>query len=323
MFKFGLPKKATYFSSESITCAQMINEIYEFAMKIARLVGLGIFDENFSMMNWRTGPMIFVLITGSFLSVYDIYKFSDDNFRCIFCLLLCSGQLQSYIKLYSFAYKRHDFIELRQKADKFDENFKSQKSSKILEEKLMEATHVCAILSFLYFSSYILISSFPILFYFITGKRILHVGIELPLIDWEQSFVGYALNFAHQMIALSAFSCLCTMILIVEVILVTCSIHQFDVLEIMLDDLDELLVKNDNGENNSKIEQHLKRVYQTHQNLMSFLIKLESAFVPYYIVEMGALIFQKVLVLYALINVNLQNLIAISELVLNFLMMNP
>lgn len=300
MLKFGLLKKSTYFSSSSITCSQMIDEIYEFAMKIGRLTGAGLFDRNYTLLNRRATLMIFILITGCFLTVYDMYKFYEDSYRFMFCCLLCSGQMQSFIKIYSFGFRRKDFFELRKQAEKFHENFQSTHLSKMFEEKLMQVTHVCAILTFLYLSSYVLISVFPIGFYLITGKRILHVGIELPFIDWEESYVGYAANFAHQLLAISGFVCLANTILIIQVVLVGCALHQFKVLEIILNDLDEML----NEQNLPKVTKQLKVLHQTHLSLMEFLVKLESLFAPYYFVELAALIFQKVVVLYALINVS-------------------
>ena len=168
----------------------------------------------------------------------------------------------------------------------------------------MIAAHVIATLTFFFISNAILISIYPIIFYFIFNERILHFGIELPLIDWKCSWIGYGVNFTHVVVCLAAFTCLSIYILTIIICFMTSAIVQFDFLDILLHELNDLAITNEDGRNNEEICKKIKLLTQTHEKLVEFMDELRETFAPYYFFEFGALIFQKTVVLFAMITVS-------------------
>lgn len=304
ILNFKFPTKSSYFSSDVITHSQMVNEIFEYTMIPARFIGAGIYDKNFQVLNKKLIFLLTLLTITMSINVYDIYYFRNDIVRCIFCLMTFSAGVQGYIKFYTFVILRKDLIELRNAAEKFHENFESPKSSKIFENKFMIATHVSATLTLLYVCTFILLSIYPILFYFITNERILHFGIELPFIDWKYSYVGYTINFVHQLYCALSFFCGSIPTLCIIICFMTSAIGQFDVLEILLDEINELSLVNEDRQNDNRIKMKIIFLIQTHTNLVDFLKKLKKTFSMYYFIEFAALIFQKTVILFAIISVS-------------------
>ena len=304
MTKFRIPNKSTYFSSDLITHLQMVDEIMEFALKWGRLIGAGLLDQDYKTANKTIIFVVLLLILTCTINIYDIYLFREDVIRCVFCLLTFSAGIQSFAKCYTFLWMRNNILNLRKQSEKFHEHFSSLKSSKIFEEKFMIAAHVIAGLSVLYITAFILIAIYPIIFYFIMNERILHFGIELPLIDWKNSWIGYGINFGYQILIVSIFFCGSIVSLCIIICFMTSGIGQFDVLDILLDELNELAIKNDKGEKNDEIRKKIKFLIQTHTNLMEFIHKMRQTFAPYYFFEFFGLIFQKTVELFAIISVS-------------------
>ena len=307
MVQFKIPTKSTYFSSDVITHLQMADEIFEYAMKWARLCGAEIFDQNYKFTNKKLEFTVSLLTLTSIINIYDIFLFRDDIVRCVFCLLSFSCEVQSFAKVYSFLWLHGNFLSLRKQCEKFHEHFSSLKSSKMFEEKFMIASHVIAVLTVLYICTFILLVLYPIIFYFIMNERILICGIELPFINWKESWIGFGINLIHQMMCLFTFFCGSIFSLCVTICFITTEVCQFDVLKILRDELNELIIKNQDGSKNKEIRSQINFLAKTHANLIDFLQRMRHIFAIYYFVEFIGLIFQKTVELFAISTVSDKN----------------
>lgn len=308
MFKFKIPTKATYFSSDVITHLQMMDEILEFSLIWARTIGAGIFDPNYKILNKKLVFSVSLMVLTYIINIYDIFLFQDDMVRCVFCLLVFSCLVQAFAKLYTFIWTHENIINLKEQSKNFNENFSSLKTSKIFEEKFMIAAHVIAVLTILYICTFILLAIYPFIFYFIMNKKILLCGMELPFINWEDSWIGFGINFTHQILCLFIFFCGSIFCLCVIICFITSAVCQFDVLSILLSELNELILQNEDKSKNTKICSNIKFLAKTHAQVVCFLKKLRQIFAFYYFIEFGALIFQKTIELFAISTVSCKNI---------------
>ncbi|XP_070502404.1 putative odorant receptor 83c [Chironomus tepperi] len=302
--KFRIPTKSSYFSSDIITHMQMADEIVDYANKWGRKIGAGIFDNDFKITNRIIMSVMSLMTFTCIINLYDIFLFRNDMVRCVFCLLTFSADVQGFIKFYTFLWLRENILDLKKQSEKFHEHFASVKSSNKFEDQFMIAAHVSAGLTILYVCTFILIVIYPIIFYLIMNKRILHFGIELPLIDWEYSWIGYGINFIHQVMLTFAFFCASLCSLYIIICFMTSAIGQFDVLEILLDELNDLAIGNEDGKKDDEISTKIKFLIQTHANLIEFLHELRQTFASYYFIELAALVFQKTVEIFAIISLN-------------------
>ncbi|KAL7029968.1 hypothetical protein ACKWTF_006450 [Chironomus riparius] len=304
MFKIKIPTKSTYFTSEAVTHLQMVDEIFEFAMKCGSLIGGRILDINYKLSSKKVIFIMLMAISTCIINIFDLYLFRKDSVRSVFCLLTISAQSQGFAKFYTFGCLRENILNLRKQSEKFHEHFSSLKSSKIFEEKFMIVAHISAGLTILYICTFILIAVYPIIYYFIMNERILHFGLELPFIDWKDSWIGYGLNFIHQIFLVFIFLCFSIVTICIIICFMTSGMCQFDVLSLLLAELNELALSNEDGSKNNEIHQKVKFLIKTHVNLSEFLINLKQTFSVYFLIEFISLIFQKTVELFSIINVS-------------------
>jgi hypothetical protein len=308
MVKIKLPTKLTYFSSDKITHMEMIDKIYDFSMSWARLIGVNIFDKDFERLNKRIVSIIALTVLTFVINIYDIYIFRKDIVRCVFCIFTFSAEVQGFAMAHSYIWLFKNMINLRKKSEKFQEHFSSLKTSKILEENSLFATHSAAFLTFLGTGTFLLIGIYPIIYFLIFNERILHFGFELPFMDWKSSWIAYGINFVHQSCLLYVFvvfefQAMCTIIC-----LMTSGIGQYDVLGFLLSELNDLIIQNKDGSKNDEIRCKIKFLVETHLNLIQFLQELRDTFFIYYFIDLSSLVLQKTAVLFAIISVSCQKI---------------
>lgn len=240
---FKIPTKETYFSSASITHFQMYEELLDKSMIPARYLGANIFDKSHKKLNLLIISM-FSLVVGTFvINIYDIYKFRKDLVRDAFCILTFTAAFQSYAKLYTFLFLKENCVELENKGRKFHENFKSEKSSEIFEKWMLRAAHVGLVLTIMYSIAAVLIIIYPAIFYFLFNEKVLHFGIEIPFLDWQNSWIAYGINYIHQSICLICFILSSISAISVIVIFISNAFAHFDILSFLLIELDQITIK--------------------------------------------------------------------------------
>jgi len=273
-------------------------------MKWGRLIGGGIFDKDFDRANKKIILIISLTALTCIINVYDIYLFRKDLVRCAFCILTISGQVQGFAKIHTFIWLYKNILNLRKQSEKLHDHFSSLKISKIFEENFMVVAHATAVLTFLGIGTFIIISVYPVIYFWIFGERILHFGLELPFIDWKCSWIGYGINFLHQAGLLFIFICITLMALCTIISLMARGICQFDVLEFLLDELNDLIIQNEDGSKNVEIRNKIRFLVETHTNLVQFLQEMRQTFKMYYFIDLSALVFQKTVELFAIISVS-------------------
>jgi hypothetical protein len=265
---FKIPSKSYYFSSGTITPQQMFNELMENYMKCLRVIGANILHDSHNNLNIRFAFAIFYLTFLFVINIYDIYIFRDDLVRDVFCILTMSGEIQSYAKVYVFIFMKKNCTELKQEAENFFKSFENVNATEIFEVWMMRTAHIFASIIFLYIIAYILIVTYPIVFYLIFEERILHFGVEIPGLDWKYSWIAYSLNFFHQSSCLIIFVIASFPSIMINITYLMTSFAYFEVLSYLLKDLDEIIINNENGEKNKEITAQIKYITEMHLELI-------------------------------------------------------
>jgi hypothetical protein len=263
-----VPTKAFYFSSDVITHLQMYQELTQKTMLVAKFIGVNIFDSNYKVLNARfvTGFALFFFST--IINIYDIYLFRNDLVRSMFCMITLCSSVQCVTKYYSFLIKMGNCRELKNRAEKFHQNFKTIKSAEIFEKWMIIAAHVGAILTVMYFCALILIVSYPAIFLIFLNERVLPFGIELPMLDWKESWIGYGLNYFYHSLILTFFVFASIASIFVVICYLASLFAQFEMLSVLIADLNELALKNGKGENNFVIKNALREIIKLHLELI-------------------------------------------------------
>lgn len=264
--KLRIPTKLTYFSSNSLSTVQMLRKIVEFSNFIAYFVGCDVLTPNFTVVTIRFFLSVGDMSTIFFVSFYNILEFGDDLVRISFSIITLAGAVQGVIKLYTFVFYRENILNIVDRLEKFLTKFNTQRTNAIFEKWLIITSHIGLVITFLFGFSTFLVLIFPIIFYFITGEKFLHLGIELPWIDWKTT-IGYALNFTYDgsILYLYIFSQIPVVFWTVTFVIV--AFGQFELLKVFLKDLNELVVTNEKGKNDEKIKQLIKTISQMHNEL--------------------------------------------------------
>lgn len=264
-----VPTKETYFSSGSITHQQMFSELCEKVMIPSRYLGANIFDKDYYEFNFLILILTFGLLTSTFaINIYDIYLFRKSLVRCVVCFFIFTAAFQSYNKIYTFVFMKQNCIELKEKCESFHQNFRSAKSVEIFEMWMLRAAHVGFFITVMYTIVGVLISVYPMIFYFLLDERILHFGIEIPMLDWKNSWIAYGIKYIHQSTILIAFVTSSIPSISIVVIYISTAFAFFDILSVLLDELDQISIKNEGNKNDKAIKEMIKLITEHHMELI-------------------------------------------------------
>lgn len=264
--KFKFLTKSTYFSSDSISTVEILKKIKWFANVSAYYIGCDVMGADFTIFTLRFFLCIGNLFASYFLNFYNIYLFRDDLARVFFCMVTLAVSFQGVIKLYTFVFHRNKILSLFNRLEKFLTNCNSKRTNKIFEKWLMIMSHIGFFTTVLFLIGSFCLLIYPIAVYFIIGERILHFGFELPLIDWRTT-TGYTLNFIYCGTLIYMFMFAQIAVWILNTTFIVVAFGQFEVLKVLLEDLNELAVTNDNGKHNEGIKKMIKTITQMHNEL--------------------------------------------------------
>lgn len=168
--------------------------------------------------------------------------------------------------MYTFVFHRKKNIDIVERLEKFLSNFNTKEANETFEKWLMITSHIGLFSTIMFGFCTILIFIYPIIFYFIIGEKILHFGFELPWVDWK-TLPGYALNFAY--CGTLSFLYIIGQIaaVVLSIIYVVVAFGQFELLKVLLDDLNKLAVANKKGKNDEKIQKLIITITQMHNEL--------------------------------------------------------
>lgn len=264
---FKLPSKFTYFKSEKMTSKEMFEKTLLYIGNIARLNGCHILSPHFSMTNLMLVLLWIDVFTYHSISFQNIYVFSDDFVRVIFCVVTLGMGFQVAMILYTFILDRKQIQKLVELTRSFHSSAKSEKAIKNFERWIMISCHLGCLFILSFYGSGVTVFFYPIVVYLFTGQKILHFGFVIPGMNWE-SLIGYSINFAHHALQIYfvinnlLFSNLYILFFILN------GFAQYDALEMMLDTLSELAVSSKNEDNDRKIKSCIADITEAHVKLL-------------------------------------------------------
>jgi hypothetical protein len=265
--KFQIPTKSTYFKSEKLSPLEMFKQNVDRASYVGGFVGCDVLTPSYSPTNWRFLVCFGNCLAFIFLSFYEIYIFREDLVRCLFCLISLGISFQGVMKVKAFVFSRQTLWKIIESIEKFFTHFNTKEANQMFESWLMFSSHIGVALFVLLFLCGMLVLIYPLIFYVIMGEKILHFGFELPLIDWQTSF-GYSLNFLYTVqlvyMFISSFFATCYS----NILFLMMAFGQFELLKMLLEDLDETIKTNENGKKNDAIKKQIKLLAELHNELV-------------------------------------------------------
>jgi len=262
-----LPSKSFYFASESTKPLEMFRKLIERTNFVASVYGCGLFSPDFSVHSFKFYKFAVEMIFFYFINCYDLYLFSNDLVRFCFLLMTFAVALQAINKVYTLVYLRSTMLNLCERVEKFLTNFNTDKVEKIFDKWIMVSAHVFLITIIVFLGGILLIYIYPLIFYAIMGEKILHFGFELPIIDWRTT-TGYILNFIY--VGALGFIFVPGMIstCFLNTVFIIMAFGQYEVLNLLLLELNELITGNENGERSKEIKDQIRLIAQMHYELM-------------------------------------------------------
>ena len=261
-----VPTKKHYFKTEAFSSIEMFHKAIEFVNFFGRALGCNIFSNNFSIFN----PMMLVsmidLSTYLLISFQNIYAFRDDFVRVVFCIVTLGMGFQCVNKVYTFIIDRKQTLKLALLIESFHETASCEKASKSFEKWILIFCHVESFGLVLFFGCGFLVFCYPIIYYLITWKKILHFGFIIPGIDWT-TLHGYSLNFLHHSFQIYCVINAVFMTSSYTILFMMNAFAQYDSLQNLLDTLSNLAVSNKKFENNSKIKTCISDITNGHVKL--------------------------------------------------------
>lgn len=267
MVKLRVPTKFDYFGSSEMSNQQMFTKIISTVNFIAKIVGMDIFSEDYSPFNFIFATTICHLLGHLFLEAYNFYFYGNDLARFCFLMIttICATEAAAMIQI--FVNQREQIIELTRRIKVFLEKCNSIKSHKIFEKWIVMTCHGTIFLGVVVTTSAIVMFIYPIAYYFIFGKKILHFGFELPWIDW-QSTLGYTLNFIYCGIIIYMFGIGLFITVFPTIFSIVMSFGKFELIKMLIDELNELIDGNRKGQNNDKIKKIIVEIIDNHTELL-------------------------------------------------------
>jgi hypothetical protein len=267
MVKLKIPTKETYFGSEPLSLLEMFKNMVEKVNWVGKLIGCNIYSKNFSP---RTIPFFLLNLTlfgYMALNFYSLYLYRYNLERFFFCLVTLAATMLGPPMIYTFVIHRSEHLDLVARNEKFLSNFNTEASNQIFEKWIVITCHVSALLFVTVLFCSLMIFIYPIIYYLIVGEKVLHFGTELPLVDWTTP-LGYFLNFAYVATLVHTYCCAINATLIFTIFYIVVSFGQFELLTHLLENLDELILKNKKGEHNAEIKEQIRLIAQMHVELL-------------------------------------------------------
>lgn len=267
MAKLRIPTKVDYFGSNAMSKQDMYAKVIKVINTGAAVIGAGVLGENFTFFNLRFFFTLTNVLGFLTISVYDIYLFADDLFRVCFLLLTLSVLFQALSLLQTFLYKKEKIIEIVNRVRKFLDNCNTPKANEISEKWIMIACHCGLSFAAIYATAFALIMLYPLIYFLMYGEMILHFGYELPMVDWHTAF-GYMLNFAYTLMICIIFVIGLATSTAINVVFIAMSFCQFELIQMHLEELDQLIVCNKDGESIARIRKYIGEVTDLHNELV-------------------------------------------------------
>ncbi|CAO1305632.1 unnamed protein product [Diamesa serratosioi] len=301
MFLIKNLTKESYFKNNE-SSVKMFQQTIKKVNFCGSLIGCNIHTPNYTIHCVLFYILMLDLFTYLSINFYNVYLFRNDFVLSTFCLVTLGMGFQGAIKLYVFIFHRFDMLKICSRIEKIHKSATNEKIKNVLEQNVIYTCIAGSILIPLYSMSGVLMFIYPIIYYMVFGEKILHFGFLLPFIDW-QSHLGYSLNFMHHTLQICIVMSAWLFTNWQYVIFITNAFGQYDSLKILLHELNDLSTANVNGCNDREIKKYINDIAKMHIELISFLSFMENMFIYYYLIEIGSLVFQVTVTLFAVVSV--------------------
>ncbi|XP_053669345.1 odorant receptor 43a-like [Anopheles marshallii] len=276
------------------------DRILSWQYHILRILGMDAYTKTL-YANPRSGAV--VLLAGLFFasSFYDIFVlFRDDLFQKSFVMATLGFCVIGSSRVSGAWIYRSDLPKLMQMArDTYLNGMQDERQTVILRWYTEIFWRGVMLYSMMFLIGVTLAPLSPALLFLYNGEKILPFGVYLPFMD-PNSQAGYELNYMFQICCV-----LCTppgltasQNIYFGFILNICI--QYDVLQLHIADLDEILHRTEQHGNDNAVREKLCQIIIGQRRLEQFVQYIEYIFSGQAIVEVVSLSFEIVLMLYVL-----------------------
>lgn len=266
--KLRIPTTADYFGSSGMSNQDMFAKIIAFVNMMAKVLGSGIFSDNYTPFN-LVFLWMFVNVMGHIIMTFhNFYSFGDDLARVCFLMITFLCPVQGLSMMHVFVFRREKIKELLRRIEEFLKKYNTKKVHVTFEKWILLSCHCCLVIAFGIFLCAILIFVYPIVYFFIFGEKIRHFGFELPWMNWRTT-IGYSLNFFHSGVITYLFAFALFITVFLSVLIIVMSFGQFELLAMLFDELNDLIAGNENGENGFKIKKSIVEIADNSNELFA------------------------------------------------------
>lgn len=225
----------------------------------ARLAGLDIFTEGYTIIQWTVFFGIFFIGVYLFNCAFTAYEVRNNTKDLIFCLVTFGMAPHESVKFYTFLFFREEFLWMHQYTMNLYREECCDRTINMMMDNIFLLSVIVKMMMISYTFSIISIDLFPLAYSLITGEKIFPFGIYIPFVD-HTTWFGYFVNFMLQV--------LLTLYVISEsmgpdsmyMITMMSSFMQIDLLILSLKDLSNKILAND-----LNVEQNLKSIIKRYQ----------------------------------------------------------
>ena len=268
MVAFKLPTKFDYFKTDAISNLEILKKCLNLPNFFAKMLGVDILSPGFTFFSAPFVFIIFNFLLGIVVHIYDLYLYREDVSQIFFILGTGSGVIKAIVRINVFTSYRANIYDHLARAESFLTNSITEAADRIFAKWMLMLCHMSALVAALVFIFCVAVMAYPIIVYFVTGTRVLHFGFELPFIDWQNSLIGYSLNFiwcCYLIYAQVMLIFLCVLLFTFPIIV---NLGQFEVIQSLLEELDELIKGNQNNCNDKRIKKYIAIITETHNDLL-------------------------------------------------------
>lgn len=174
---------------------------------------------------------------------------------------------QGAVKLYVFILNRNNVLKLLRLIETFHGYTNDPNTESSFEKWSLICCHMICISAVTFYGCAVLVFCYPIIFYLISGERILHFGFVIPGIDWD-SLHGYVIKFLHHTFQIYVVINGLFLMLAFILILLHNGFAQYEALEILLDELSHLAENNKDNKNIAEIRTCIDNLVARHVLLL-------------------------------------------------------
>uniref|UniRef100_A0A182WQW0 Uncharacterized protein n=1 Tax=Anopheles minimus TaxID=112268 RepID=A0A182WQW0_9DIPT len=279
---------------------ESFNRILSWQYHILRMLGMDAFTKP---LTFNPLSITIMFMAGLFMvvSFYDVLVlFRDDLFGKSFVMAtICFGFI-GWARILGAWQHRSDLPQLMQMAqDTYRRGGDDDRQTAILRWYTAIFWRGVMLYTVMFLLGVIIASFGPLLLLLYNGEKMLPFGVYLPFVD-PNSETGYELNYLYQM------SCIlwtppgltATQNIYFAFILNICI--QYDVLQLHLADLNELIQRTDLADKDNAVRKKLRAIIFDQRRLEQFVHSIEYVYSAQAFVEVLSLTFQLVLTLYVL-----------------------